>query len=132
MMRTCLIAAVLIAAPAVAQEAPIVSELQTLVPGETGEVVLAYDVTSDGRARNCIVDKSSGFARLDAASCEMMIRYGRFPAGAPARASRTIRWVTAVARNVAPERQPERPRMSAGSASEWASLNPDWTGDSED
>lgn len=122
------------ATPVVAQDAPLVSELQTLVPGETGTVVLAYEIASDGRARDCVVERSSGFARLDAASCEMMLRFGRFPSGAPARATRTIRWVTPTARAAAPlpVEQAERPRMSAGSADEWAALNPGWTTDPED
>lgn len=125
----------LLAVPAAAEEAGLVSELETLVPGETGSVVLAYDVTASGRAENCTVERSSGFSRLDAASCEMMLRYGRFPlASGDVRASRTIRWVTPTARDREPPSalQAPSPRMSAGTAGDWASLNPGWGRSSDD
>ena len=133
MRRSYLAAILLVTAPASAQSGPVVSELHTLVPGETGEVVLGYDVNPDGRAQNCAVEQSSGFPRLDAASCEMMIRYGRFPSGGtPARASRAIRWVTPTAKSAVSRASAPKSTMSAGSASDWASLNPDWGRDGKD
>lgn len=132
MKRSYLAAILLIVAPASAQSDSAVSELQTLVPGETGLVVLGYDVNADGRAENCAVEQSSGFPRLDAASCEMMIRYGRFEGGAPARASRSIRWVTPTAKSPAPRPSVAKSNMSAGSAADWASLNPDWGREDKD
>lgn len=48
-----------------------------------GNVVVTFDITADGRARNCSVETSSGAAILDAVPCRLIVRRARFePASA--------------------------------------------------
>lgn len=51
---------------------------EALAARAEGTVGLAYDINEKGRVTVCTVTKSSGNAALDAVSCEMMIKRGRF------------------------------------------------------
>lgn len=46
--------------------------------GEEGVTRVSYTVTPDGKATNCSVTQSSGFPRLDAATCQIIERRFRF------------------------------------------------------
>jgi protein TonB len=73
---------------------------ESLKAGEQGTVEFKVDVNADGRAENCVILKSSGFPRLDKATCDVVVRRARFkPAsdgnGAPIRGtwSNKMNWV---------------------------------------
>jgi protein TonB len=51
---------------------------ESLKAGEQGTVEFQVDVGVDGRASNCVVLTSSGFPRLDKATCDVVIRRARF------------------------------------------------------
>jgi TonB family protein len=53
--------------------------------GETGTVAVSFDACPDGRSQNCQIEISSGHARLDRRTCELVERRGHFPALAPGR-----------------------------------------------
>ena len=113
-----------LAAPALAEDAA----YETLVPGESGQVRLAYDIAPSGHVENCTVEQSSGFPRLDAASCRMMVLKTRFaPMAERTRATKSIRWVAGEPR---PRRtagaQPHPFGEGEGTPNDWASLNPGW------
>jgi len=65
---------------------------------EEGSVAIVLDVTEAGRAEHCRIVQSSGFDRLDAATCMLFLRRARYwPAllhGKPVRgtADKNIRW----------------------------------------
>jgi TonB family protein len=70
-----------------------------MLKGEQGVVSITYEIAPDGMAESCRILESSGSAALDEASCELIIRRGRFrpardAAGAPIRSKgdRRIRW----------------------------------------
>lgn len=46
--------------------------------GEQGNVIVVFDITADGRAKNCIVDVSSGLQSLDRVPCKLIERIARF------------------------------------------------------
>jgi TonB family protein len=46
--------------------------------GEQGNVIVAFDITADGRAKNCIVEASSGSPTLDRVPCRIIERKARF------------------------------------------------------
>ena len=50
----------------------------SLRAGEHGIVEFEVELFKDGRLRRCAVTKSSGFTRLDEATCDMIVRYARF------------------------------------------------------
>jgi protein TonB len=50
----------------------------SLRAGEQGEVKLEITVATDGRVGGCAVLRSSGFARLDRTTCQLLARRARF------------------------------------------------------
>ena len=46
--------------------------------GEQGRVYFTISLDRDGRLRSCEVTRSSGFPRLDAETCELMVAHGVF------------------------------------------------------
>ena len=66
--------------------------------GEEGAVLIMFDVSEAGRAEHCRIVQSSGFDRLDATTCMLMLRRARYwPVllnGKPVRgtADKNIRW----------------------------------------
>lgn len=46
--------------------------------GQSGQTLLSVIVSTDGRARDCRVERSSGYARIDEQACRVMERYARF------------------------------------------------------
>jgi len=50
----------------------------SLRAGEHGTVGFEVALFKDGRLRSCAVTKSSGFTRLDDATCDMIVRYAQF------------------------------------------------------
>lgn len=46
--------------------------------GEEGTVEYRVDVTAEGEMRSCEIIKSSGYNRLDQATCELMIHHVKF------------------------------------------------------
>ena len=46
--------------------------------GEQGRVFFTISLDRDGRLRSCEVTRSSGFPRLDAETCELMVAHGVF------------------------------------------------------
>lgn len=72
----------------------------SLKAGEQGAVEFQVDVGVDGKATNCVIVKSSGYPRLDKATCDLVTRRARFnPAtdkdGAPAKGTfkNKMNWV---------------------------------------
>ncbi|MET0271289.1 MAG: energy transducer TonB [Sphingomonas sp.] len=72
----------------------------SLAARESGEVTAAFDVTEAGAAMNCRVVRSSGYLRLDDATCALIEQRTRFrpaadAAGRPiaSRDVRAFRWV---------------------------------------
>lgn len=56
-----------------------------LEPGVRGTVVVRYTVAADGSVADCAIDRSSGNATLDAATCKLILeRYRYDPARDPA------------------------------------------------
>jgi protein TonB len=51
---------------------------ESLANGEQGAVHYKVKIDSRGRARDCEVTQSSGFRRLDLATCSMLLENGRF------------------------------------------------------
>lgn len=75
---------------------PILSALRR----DSGEVTMRFQVGTDGRARNCVVLVSSGYAALDSTSCRLIEQRARFePAvdqdghAVPAIVSETVNWL---------------------------------------
>lgn len=71
----------------------------SLAAGEGGIVEVLYDITPGGRLKNCEVYQSSGYDRLDAATCALMEENGRYRPATDGRGRpiasvgiRTIRW----------------------------------------
>lgn len=60
------------------QQVPDDYPLESVRLGEQGGVRFIVDVTTDGYAINCRVTSSSGFERLDAATCPMVVKRARF------------------------------------------------------
>lgn len=125
-MKRLVLVCALIAAPALAEEAV----YETLVPGETGAVTLGFDVSPSGHVENCVVERSSGFPRLDAASCRMMVRKARYaPSAGRTRETTAIRWVSnAAADRAATTARPHPFGDGEGMPDDWAALNPEWGG----
>jgi TonB family protein len=46
--------------------------------GQQGNVIVAFDITVDGRAKNCVVEASSGSPSLDGVPCRLIERNARF------------------------------------------------------
>ena len=131
MRRLMIAVGALLASAAPAFAADDVAEFETLVPGQSGSVVLAYEVAPAGFVENCTVQRSSGFPQLDDASCKMVVLKTRFaPAAARVRATKTIRWVDGTAKP-----QPAKAGVGPhpfgdgeGTPDDWATLNPGWSG----
>ncbi len=131
MRRVMFAAGALLVSASAAFAADDVSEFRTLVPGQSGSVVLVYDVAPSGFVENCTVQRSSGFPLLDDASCKMIVLKARFaPATARVRATKTIRWVDGAARP-----QPVKAGVGPhpfgdgeGTPDDWAALTPGWGG----
>lgn len=73
---------------------------ESLKAGEQGTVAFRLDIDAEGKASNCVVVLSSGYPRLDKATCDVMIRRARFtPAtdatGVPGKGifSSKVKWV---------------------------------------
>ncbi|WP_395000370.1 TonB family protein [Sphingomonas sp.] len=45
---------------------------------EQGNVVVKFDIDAEGRPRNCTLDTSSGYPRLDAIPCRLIEKRARF------------------------------------------------------
>ena len=78
---------------------------ESLAAGEQGEVTAAFDVTETGAVENCKVIRSSGYLRLDDATCPLIVERARYrPAidatGKPMRSAdvRAFRWIAGQAR----------------------------------
>jgi protein TonB len=46
--------------------------------GQQGYVVVRFTITARGRAADCVVTRSSGFRRLDAVPCRLILARARF------------------------------------------------------
>jgi len=46
--------------------------------GQQGNVIVAFDITADGRVKNCVVEASSGTPSLDRVPCRLIERKARF------------------------------------------------------
>lgn len=53
--------------------------VESLALGEQGTASFAVDLDVDARIDSCAVTGSSGYARLDAATCELIIAHAHFP-----------------------------------------------------
>lgn len=51
---------------------------QALAAGEQGAVAITVTIGTDGRVKNCVVTKSSGFQDLDNGTCDEFIKYAVF------------------------------------------------------
>jgi TonB family protein len=51
---------------------------ESLALGEQGAVEFAVDLDEDARVDSCIVTRSSGYRRLDAATCDLIVEHARF------------------------------------------------------
>ena len=78
---------------------------ESLAAGEQGEVTASFDVTETGAVENCKVIRSSGYLRLDDATCPLIEERARYrPAtdatGKPLRSAdmRAFRWIAGQAR----------------------------------
>jgi len=71
------LAALLLATPVLAIDAErlLVENypLESLRLGEEGSVGLSMDIGADGKINGCLVSKTSGYARLDRAACDLML-----------------------------------------------------------
>ncbi len=57
---------------------------ESLKAGEQGTVWYKVDVTETGVPENCVIVVSSGYPRLDKATCDLVLRRARFkPARSP-------------------------------------------------
>jgi TonB family protein len=52
---------------------------ESLAQGEQGTVEFAVDLDSDGGLESCVVTASSGYPRLDAATCDLLVKHANFP-----------------------------------------------------
>nr|WP_295663378.1 energy transducer TonB [Polymorphobacter sp.] len=52
--------------------APVDYPPKSLRAGEQGRVEYIFTVTARGKVKNCVVTKSTGFMRLDKATCELV------------------------------------------------------------
>lgn len=78
---------------------------ESLAAHEQGEVTAAFDVTETGAVENCKVIRSSGYLRLDDATCPLIEERARYRpavdgAGKPMRSAdvRAFRWIAGDAR----------------------------------
>ena len=71
------LAALLLAAPALATDADklLIDNYppESLRLGEEGDVGLSMDIGADGKINGCQVARTSGYARLDRAACDIML-----------------------------------------------------------
>ena len=51
---------------------------ESLALGEQGTVEFAIDLDDHARIDSCLVTRSSGYARLDAATCDMLVVHAKF------------------------------------------------------
>ena len=51
---------------------------ESLALGEQGTVEFAIDLDDKARIDSCLVTRSSGYARLDAATCDMLVLHAQF------------------------------------------------------
>ena len=51
---------------------------ESLARGEHGAVQFAVDLDEDARIESCVVTRSSGYARLDAATCDLIVLHAKF------------------------------------------------------
>ena len=51
---------------------------ESLARGEQGTVHFAVDLDEDARIESCVVTRSSGYARLDAATCDLIVLHASF------------------------------------------------------
>jgi len=63
---------------------------QSLARGEEGAVDFQVVIEPSGRIRSCVVTRSSGFAALDTATCDLMIENARFQAVADPNGRRIV------------------------------------------
>lgn len=60
----------------------------SLARGEQGVVHFSVALDESGRLERCAVTRSSGYPRLDRATCDMLVRHGQFRAAADAHGNR--------------------------------------------
>ena len=58
---------------------------ESLRAGEQGTVFFRLDVDIDGKPSNCVIVTSSGYPRLDNATCAIMLKRARFKPGTDAK-----------------------------------------------
>ena len=51
---------------------------ESLARGEQGTVSFAVDLDEDARIESCVVTNSSGYARLDSATCDLIVLHANF------------------------------------------------------
>ena len=51
---------------------------ESLARGEEGTVQFSIDLDDQARVDSCVVTRSSGYARLDAATCDLMVLHAQF------------------------------------------------------
>lgn len=51
---------------------------ESLARGEQGTVEFAVELDRDASIESCVVTKSSGYPRLDAATCDLIVRFAAF------------------------------------------------------
>jgi len=51
---------------------------ESLARGEQGTVAFLVQLDRDARIDTCVVTKSSGYPRLDAATCDVLVKYANF------------------------------------------------------
>ena len=66
------------ASPATGQGTAALYPSESLKAGEEGTAAFHVDVTPDGRAENCQILQTSGFKRLDDATCAVVTKHARF------------------------------------------------------
>lgn len=52
---------------------------ESLARGEQGVVGFAVELDRDANIDSCVVTKSSGYPRLDDATCDLLVRFAHFP-----------------------------------------------------
>jgi TonB family protein len=79
---------------------------ESLARGEEGTVAFAVDVDSRGKIESCVVSRSSGYPRLDDATCDLLVRLATFaPAKAEGRLVATTR-TGQISWHLPPEKRP--------------------------
>ncbi len=84
---------------------------ESLALGEQGAVEWAVDLDPQARIESCVVTRSSGYSRLDAATCDLIVEHAHF---APAKAEGQLVATTRIGKIV--WRLPEGYRQNAARA----------------